>query len=236
MKICSLLAVFMLLAAGQGRSAPPASIPGPSGETQRYSINWPSGLSLGEAEIVGSRSNSNSPSEHLNFQLKVDASIPGFQVSDNFRSEASPAFCSDEFEKKILHGRRQADEKTKFSSDGTAKRETKGGGHTDLSTPSCAKDALTYLFFVRRELSEGRLPQEETVYFGAPYKVRLEFSGTQQIQVGDKNVPADKLVATARGESANIQFEVYFLKDAARTLAMVKVPFAMGTFAMTLEK
>ena len=151
-------------------------------------------------------------------------------------SESSPAFCSDEFEKQIQHGSRKADEKTTFSSDGTAKRETKGGGHTDLSTPSCAKDALTYLFFVRKELSEGRLPQEQTVYFGAPYKVKLDFSGTQQIPVGDKNVEADKLLATIHGEGASIQFEIYFLKDAARTLAMVRVPLSMGTFAMTLEK
>lgn len=230
------LAVFPLVTVWPASGAPPASIPGAAGESQRYSINWPSGLSLGEAELSGSRSKADNASERLNFQFTVDAAIPGFQVSDHFRSESSPEFCSDEFQKTIQQGSKKTDEKTTFSSDGTAKRETKGGGHTDLSTPSCAKDALAYLFFVRKELSEGRLPQEQTVYFGAPYKVKLDFSGTQQIQVGDKNVDADELLATVHGEGASIQFEIYFLKDAARTLAMVKVPLSMGTFAMTLEK
>jgi hypothetical protein len=33
-----------------------------------------------------------------------------------------------------------------------------------------------------------------------------------------------------------LNFEVYFLKDAARTLALVKVPLAVGTFSMELVK
>ena len=107
MKLCSsVLAVLPFLAAGAAWGAPPASIPGSAGESQRYSINWPSGLSLGEAELGGSRSKPDNASERLSFHFSVDAAIPGFQVLDRFRAESSPAFCSDEFEKQIQHGSR----------------------------------------------------------------------------------------------------------------------------------
>jgi hypothetical protein len=187
--------------------------------------------------LDGSRAaTSGAAGELLSFQFLLDAAIPGFQVADRYRSQSSASFCSAEFEKDIHHGGKKANEKTKFASDGTATRETKGGGHSDMNTPSCAKDALTYLFFLRKELSEGRLPEEQTVYFGAAYRLKLDFGGTQQIQLGDKRVDADKLLASVRGDSANISFEMYFLKDAARTLAMVRVPLSMGTFSMVMEK
>lgn len=231
----ALAGVFVLFA---GMPASGASIPGSSGEQLHYSINWPTGLSLGEASLGGNRSKPENAAERLSFQFSLDASIPGFVVSDHFTSNASPQFCSDEFTKKTQHGNRKADEKTTFSTNGTAKRESigNGGGSSELNTPTCAKDALTFLYFVRKELSDGRLPQEQTVFFGAPYKVKLDFAGTQQINIGDKSVEADRLTASVRGDSSDVHFEMYFLKDAARTLAMVKVPLPMGTFSMVLEK
>ncbi len=225
----------ILLAASPGRSTAPEAIPPNGGEQFHYSINWPTGLSLGEAMLSGSRGQTAGAAEKLTFQFHLDAAVPGFQVTDTYRSVASPAYCSAEFDKTYQHGPKHVDEKETFTG-GSAKRETKGGGESDFDTRACPKDALTYLAFLRDELSHGRLPQEETVYYGAPYRLRIEFKDTEPIDLGGKKVDADRLQATVRGDSAGVTFDVFFLKDAARTLALVRVPLSMGTFSMVLDK
>jgi hypothetical protein len=64
----------------------------------------------------------------------------------------------------------------------------------------------------------------------------MEFAGTQSIRVGDKAVEADRLNTTVKGPQSDVSFEIYFLKDAARTPALVRVPLAVGTFSMELVK
>lgn len=225
-----------ILAVSPGRSTAPTVIPPSGGEQFHYSINWPTGLSLGEAQLSGSRGQSSGTAEKLTFQFHLDAAVPGFQVTDTYHSVASPAYCSAEFDKTFQHGLKHVDEKETFTSDGNAKRETKGGGSTEFETRMCPKDALTYLAYLRDELSHGRLPQEEVVYYGAPYRLRIEFKDTEQIDLGGKKIDADRLQATIRGDSAGLAFEMFFLKDTGRTLAMVRVPLAMGTFSMVLDK
>jgi hypothetical protein len=64
----------------------------------------------------------------------------------------------------------------------------------------------------------------------------VEFAGTEMIKLGDTSVEADRLKASAKGPSSDIDFEVFFLKDAARTPALVRVPLSMGTFSMELVR
>jgi len=215
-------------------AAAPASAPTFDGESLHYNINWPSGLSLGEAQLSGTREKS---AASYDFQFSLDAGIPGFAVADKYRSEASKDFCSIEFDKNISHGAKKADEKTTFDSEkGTATRETKDGGKSDVTTSACAKDALDFLYYVRRELAQGRIPPRQQVYFGSPYQVSLDFAGTQMIKVGEKSVEADRLNGSLKGPQSDASFEIYFLKDAARTPALVRVPLAVGTFSMELMK
>jgi len=225
MKSIFFLAIAAVLVAG-GTSGP--SVPN---EQLSYSINWPSGLGLGESRLHGGGTKGS-----LSFGFELDAAVPGFTVADRFTSSASGDFCSTEFDKTIHHGQKQADEKTTFDLQAnTATRESKGGGQTKMDTAPCAKDALTYLYFVRHELSQGRLPQPATVYFGAPYQVRLDFVGTESIRLADKQVQADHLSGSVKGQASEAHFDIYFLKDAARTPALVKVPLATGTtFSMEL--
>lgn len=218
--------------------AAPATAPSFSNEQLHYTINWPSGLSLGEASLRGTRVNPTPKSaQRLDFEFTIDAGVPGFQVTDKYHSADSPDLCSIEFDRQALHGKKKTDEKTVFDQEkGTATRETTHGGKSDLKTPSCAKDALDFLYYVRRELSQGRLPAPQEVFFGAAYNVRLEFAGTQIIKVADQSVEADRLNATLKGPASDIHFEIYFLKDAARTPALVRVPLSMGMFSMELVK
>ena len=66
--------------------------------------------------------------------------------------------------------------------------------------------------------------------------MRVEFAGTQTIKLGDTPVEADRIKASVKGASTNIDFEIFFLKDAARTLALVRLPLSLGLFSMELVR
>ena len=218
--------------------AAPASMPVFENEHLRYNINWPSGLSLGEAQLSATSSKSGQdPVAHLHFSFDLDAGVPGFSVTDRYRSQAAGDFCSAEFQRTTKHGGKNLDEKMVFDAqEGKVTRETAGGGKTETSISSCAKDALTFLYYARHELSQGRIPQPQTVFFGAQYEVRLEFAGTQSIQIGEKPVEVERMTASVKGPASSITFEIFFLKDRARTPALVKVPLSLGTFSMELAE
>jgi len=228
----------VVFAAALSISAAPAGAPVFENEQLRYNINWPSGLSLGEAQLRASMSKASPDSAgQLHLEFTLDAGIPGFSVSDQYRSEASPEFCSAEFQRTAKHGSKKTDEKTTFDQQhGTASRETSGGGKSELKASTCGKDALAFLYYVRRELSQGRIPPQQTVFFGAPYDIRLEFMGTQRIPLGEAQVEADRVTASVKGPSSEISFEVFFLKDRTRTPVLVRVPLALGTFSMELVR
>lgn len=227
-----------LVLAGLAVSAAPASAPMFESEQLHYSVNWPSGLSLGEVQLRSTRVKPTPKSaERYDFEFSIDAAVPGFAVADRYHSEASKDFCSIEFDKNQVHGKKKAEEKTTFDPEkSTATRETKDGGKTDLNTPQCAHDALDFLYFVRHELAQGRLAPRQKIYFGSPYDVRVEFAGTQIIKLADNPVEADRLNVSLKGPQSDVNFEMYFLKDAARTPALVRVPLAVGTFSMELMK
>ena len=228
----------MLFASMLAILAAPVAAPGFENEQLHYNINWPSGLSLGEAQLVASASKPEPDAAgRLHLEFKVDAGIPGFVVLDQYRSEASPDFCSAEFQRTVQHGSKKTDEKTTFDQkNGTASRETAGGGKTEMKASACGKDALAFLYYVRHELSQGRIPPQQTVFFGAPYDIRLEFMGTQKIPLGETQVEADRVTASIKGPSSEISFEVFFLKDRTRTPVLVRVPLSLGMFSMELVR
>ncbi len=202
-----------------------------SAETLRYSINWASGLSLGEATV-----RSDSGTDGWNFEVSMDASIPGFALRDDYRASASADLCSFELDKSLTHGPRKTEEKITFDQQNhTATRETQGGGgKTDMQVAACAKDALTFLQFARRELAQGRLPPQQAVIFGAAYQVRLEYTGAQRIKSGDQTADADRIVASIKGPATNLTVEIFFARDAARTPLLARIPLALGSFTVEL--
>jgi hypothetical protein len=226
----------LLLLALAASAAPVAQSTLPN-ESLRYSVNWPTGVSLGEATLVASSSpGASGEPGHMHFVFDLDAGAPGFTISDRYRSEASGSFCSSEFEKSISHGSKTADDKETFDAESGTVTRGSGSGQSQLSANPCGKDALAFLYFLREELSQGRLPQHETVFFGAPYEIRLSAAGTESIKIGGAAVDADRISAQASGPSSNISFEMLFLKDPSRTLALVRVPLALGKFSMELVK
>jgi hypothetical protein len=220
----------LLLACALAPADEPAKAPF-AAETLHYTVNWPSGLSLGEARMQAARSG-----EEWTFELALDASIPGYTVTDTFRSVAAKEFCSREFAKNAVHGKRKTDEKTTFdASRGVAERQTgAGGGKSEMQFSGCARDALAFLYYMRHELAQGRIPAPQTIYFGAPYQVRLEYGGAQPIRANDKPYTADRVVVSFKGPASQTTFELFLARDAARTPVVIKVPLALGSFSMEL--
>lgn len=215
---------------------PPVSIssgtPFARGEVLNYAVNWPSGLSLGEASM---KAGGGEPG--WDFEFSLDASLPGFEIKDRYKSSADAALCSARLEKDSAHGSRKAKETVKYDQQKhDAVRETASGGKSDFSIGECAKDALTFLYFLRRELANGRVPQAQAVNFGATYQVITTYGSSQQIEVAGERQQADRVQVSFRGPASNQTFEIFFARDAARTPLVIRVPFSLGSFALELAR
>ena len=201
-------------------------------ESLHYVVNWPSGLSLGDVNLAAHRA-----SGGWDFEMTLDAGVPGFMVSDRYHSRTNAEGCSLQFERSTVHGTRKSHDTTSFDyAKGVAHRVTLNGGKSDLSISSCARDALAYVYFARRELGQGRVPQHQEIFFGAAHTVRLEYTGAQTIQVSDKPAVTDRVVVYIKGPASDTHFETFFDRDPARTPLSVRVPFPIGTLSMELAR
>ncbi|MCU1334422.1 MAG: hypothetical protein JWO19_3 [Bryobacterales bacterium] len=210
------------------------------GEVLHYSINWPSGLSMGEASLRSDRTGDGTASmPGWEFELNLDASVPGFAIRDHYRSTANPDFCSWQLDKKTSRGTRKSEERVTFDPNkNTATREAvrgdKTGGKTELSVPICARDALTLLQFVRKELAQGRLPSQQPAILGAAYQVRLEYLGSTTVRLGNQQMDADRFRTSIKGPASDLTLELFFARDAVRTPVMMKIPVSLATFTVEL--
>jgi hypothetical protein len=239
-RICALIAFcalsfqappFQVKAEAQsGTPAPLTGFPF-TDEDLNFSVNWPSGINLGAAHLHAKRAGAK-----WNFTFTLDAGVPGFQVKDAYHGESTAEFCSVSFDRATIHGSRKTEEKETIDRNrGIATRVTKGsGGEGDIAVPDCVKDALTYLFFTREELGQGRVPAAQKILFGGLYQMTFAYAGGPMLSVAGKQIQSDEVLGTVTGPVSEFKFEMYFARDPARTPLLVKVPFAMGTFSMEL--
>ncbi|MDX1983265.1 MAG: DUF3108 domain-containing protein [Bryobacteraceae bacterium] len=202
-----------------------------AGEELQYNITWPSGLSLGEGRLKASKAEN----ANWTFELQFDAAVPGFAVADRYTSLTNAETCSLTFDKELSHGKRRTQERITFG-DGTATRETIGGGKSTLKIPQCARDALAFVYHLRQEVAAGRIPKSQNVYYGGPYQATLEYGGTQRVKVGDAMENADRIIVNVRGPASELRIEMFVGKDASRTPLVVKVPSTMGEFTLELVR
>jgi hypothetical protein len=208
----------------------------PQRESLRYALNWENGLSLGDGQLTTTPAKAGD-AEGWEFTFQVQAAVPKFPVAEFARSIANANFCTVESEKNAVRGKRKTDEKTIFDQKLLkAVRQTTNGGKSELSTSPCAKDGLTFLNFLRHELIQGRLPQAQTVYYGAPYEIGVQYIGTQKLKLGDGEAEAERIGISIKGPAARQSVEVFFLKDAVRTPARVRVVLPAGTISMDLAR
>lgn len=209
----------------------PQTIPFSSGEVLRYEIVWPTGLSFGEAEFRATSSQAG-----WKFRAELSASLPNFEVLDEYVAEADHALCSQQLNKDSLHGSRQTHEEITFDQKARiARRESVGGGGiSEFTIPPCARDALTALYALRSDLAAGRIPPPDDLVFGALYGIVVTYAETRRIEVAGEMREADRLLVDISGPEASHNFEIFFGKDAARTPLLVKVPFSLGVFSLKL--
>lgn len=205
------------------------------GESLSYTVNWPGGLSLGDGKMSAMKEGDG----RWNLALTLDASIEGvIKITDRFRSTITMEGCSLEFEKESEHGPRKSRERVRFDQElHIAKRTTQGGGgSSEMPIPACAMDALAFLFHARRELGQGRVPKPQTLFFGGPYEVRLEYTGEQTLPAQGKGTVTDRVVGTVKGKASAHTFEIFFARDPARTPVQFRVPLPLGSFTLELVR
>lgn len=211
-----------------------------SAETLHYTINWQSGLSLGEAVLnathVQAAEGEGSTTAGWQFDAMLDVSVPGFLIREEYKSTADAQLCATELKKTSTRGQRKNEEEIKFDQAAmTVTRQILNGGPKGTqSMPVCGHDALSYLQFVRQELAQGRLPPQQPVVLGAKYETHLTFVGTETIKLGDKRIEADKVRVSIKGPKADHLIELYFSRDAARTPVLARLPLTLGTFTVEL--
>ncbi len=232
--------LLLIIAPALFAERPPAPPPAktekallPPAEFLRYSINWPSGLSLGEGSFKTTQAKSGS----WELELSLDASIPGFAVVDHYRAFANANLCSESLEKTYQHGRRKANEKTTFDlekNQATRQNQEDATTRSTIPTEACAHDAITFIQYVRRELALGHLTPQHKVIFGSEYQVRLDYKGPQTVRIADGSQSADRVEVSIKGPQTNLTFEMYFAREGGRTPLLVRVPLALGAFTMEL--
>ena len=201
-------------------------------ETLNYNVSWPSGLSLGNVQVTSRKSG-----PAWRFSLTIDAGVPGFAVKDSYNATATADLCSTIFERESRHGSRRAHEReTIDSASGRVMRITVGGGEGSLTVPACTRDALTLLFFARRELGQGKVPPAQRFLFGGLYEMRMEYGGAEKIQLAGKLTDSDKVTCYIKGPSSDFQFEAFYARDAARTPLVIRVPLSTGRFSLELVR
>jgi hypothetical protein len=228
--LLTLLAALCLVSAANAQTGFPFQ-----NESLHYTINYSSGLSLGDANLTAHK-NANG----WDFTVTLDAAAAGFTVKDKYTSSMIAGYCSTELTRDTIHASRTTREKTTFDQEKqTAHRQTElpsDGGYSDLNTGPCGRDAISFLYFVRKELGQGRVPPPQVVYFGSAYTVQQSYTGAQTITAGDKKEVTDHLVFAVKGPRSEFSVEVNYARDAARTPLLVKIPQAVGTLSMEIVR
>jgi hypothetical protein len=146
----------------------------------------------------------------------------------------------------ISHGSKKVTEQTDFDQKtNIASRRTlvpatadkpAGGGTSDLQLPTCARDALTFQYFARREMGQGRVPPAGRIFFGSGYDVKMVYTGAIDIPVAGKPATTDHVNVSVKGPASDFTFEIFYARDAARTPLLIKIPVSVGTVALELVR
>ena len=175
------------------------------------------------------------------FDMSTTVGIPVVPISDTYKSTAGGVdLCSSSLKREISHGTKTVIEKTEFDQHtNQAQRRTlvpAGGGKSEFSIPTCGRDALTFLYFARREMGQGRVAPAGKVFFGSGYEVKMVYTGAQDIPVAGKPVVTDHVNVSVKGPASDFTFEIFYARDPQRTPLLVRIPVSAGTVALELVR
>ncbi|MGD0772423.1 MAG: DUF3108 domain-containing protein [Candidatus Solibacter sp.] len=206
-------------------------------ETLRYRVIWPGGGSLGDVTMTAHQADGGG----WDFDMSTAVGIPVVPISDEYKSSASQAdLCSSTLRREISHGSKKVIEETGFDQRANeAQRRTlvpAGGGKSEFAIPTCGRDALSFQYFARREMGQGRVPPAGRVFFGSGYDVKMVYTGAQDVTVAGKPVVTDHVNVSVKGPASDFTFEIFYARDAARTPLSVKIPVSAGTVSLELVR
>jgi hypothetical protein len=203
-------------------------------ENLEYALTFTAGLPVGTVRTVAKRD----PARGWNFDFTLDASISAYKIIDRFNAFADASLCSTGFDRSFEHGRRKSKETTYYDrGKSVAVRTTKdGGGLSEIPVGLCPHDALTFLYYMRREMGQGRMPPNDVVLAGAAYRVSMLYMGEKTITRNKQPVLTDQVNCTIKGPASEIRLEVMFARDAARTPLVIRCPLTLGTFSLELVR
>jgi hypothetical protein len=206
-------------------------------ETLRYRVNWPGKVGLGDVTLSARKTGDGG----WNFEMTASVGIPVVPIYDTYKSSAAGVgLCSSTLQREISHGARKVLEKTEFDQKANqATRQTvvpAGGGKSEFAIPTCARDALTFQYFARREMGQGKVPPAGKVFFGSGYDVKTVYTGAQDVPMAGKPVVTDHLNVSVKGPASEFTFEVFYARDAARTPLLIKIPVSVGTVSLELVR
>ncbi len=100
-------------------------------------------------------------------------------------------------------------------------------------------DALTFVYYARRELGQGRVPAPEKLVFGAMYDTSLSYAGAEtMVTVNEKRVLTDKIGgSTSKGPGSDVQFRKRISIGTRRVHRWpIPVPLPIGKFSLELVR
>jgi hypothetical protein len=203
-------------------------------ETLNYAVKSPIGISFGKVQMSAARQGTSGWA----FKFSLDASLPIITITDRFDVFSDPNLCSIRFERGSEHGSRKANEVTYIDRGrSVAVRATRnGGGLSEIPVGLCPYDGLSFLYRLRRELGQGRIPPNDTILVGSPYRVNMVYAGEKTLVRDQQDVKADQVNCAILGPKSEVHLEILFARDAARTPLVVRYPFSLGTFSLELVR
>ncbi len=203
-------------------------------EQLTYSIAWPSGLSVGSADFKARYVDPG-----WRFEMTLRASLPDIEIDDAYVSRTDAATCSFEFEKHARHGAKRTHEFLRFGPNAVERINLENEGRSGpgiVPVSGCARDALAFLYYLRKDLAAGRVPPPADIFFGAGYGLELEYAQTRRLIWDGERRLVDEIRAVVRGPASKHEFSVYFGRDEARTPLLFRVEFEGTPFTMLLKE
>ena len=212
--------------------AAPAFRPLTNGEKLTYKLIWPSGVSLGEAVMEASPSGA-----ETHFQVTVEINLPQYALRHSSSSVAAgEALCSLRFHQETGEGAKKWwEESVEFDQAAHEVHRTRDGQSTTASIAACAQDPLTFIYYFRSRLAEGKPPDSGTLYRGENFNVRVRKAGTETVAFRGQQRTAEKYVVTFPSQNQEMTIELWISTDAERVPVRIRVPSPLAVFTAELE-
>ncbi|MBI1956280.1 MAG: DUF3108 domain-containing protein [Acidobacteria bacterium] len=202
------------------------------GEKLTYKILWPSGIRLGEAILEASPSGA-----ETHFQVTVEVSLPQYALRHITSSAAAgEGLCSLRFHQETGEGAKKWwEESVEFDQAAHEAHRTRDGQTTTASIAACAQDPLTFIYYFRSRLAEGKPLDSGTLYRGGNFNVRVRAAGAATVAFRGQQRAAEKYVVTYPSQNQEMTIELWISTDAERVPVRIRVPSPLAVFTAELE-